>query len=101
MIIRLKSVRVAVVLQHRCLGRLMVVRSGVVMVVVSWWLIGMRVDDLPLRIVYASMKHFKQSPKHGFAAVSERSVIFYEISDVCGSCLSLMDEIDLERKLGV
>ena len=58
-----------------------------------------RVDGVPLRILYASMKHFKQSPKHGFAGVPERFVVFYEISDVCDLCLSLMDEIDLEHKL--
>ncbi len=59
----------------------------------------MRVDGLPLRIVFSAMKHFKQSPKHGFAGVSERFVVFYEMSDVCEFCLSLMDEIDVERKI--
>ena len=58
-----------------------------------------RVENLPLRIVFSGMRHFKMFPKHGFSGVSERFVVFYEISDACDVCLSLMDEIDLERKI--
>ena len=61
----------------------------------------MRVYGVPLRIVFACMRHFKANPRHGFSNVVDRSVVFYEISDVCDLCLSLMDEIDLEHKFSV
>ena len=51
--------------------------------------------NVPLRVVFKCMKHFRSVEKHGFAYVSERSVIFNEDVE-CDVCLKLLDEVDVE-----